>query len=77
MRNNVGLNGDNSSETREAQQQKCENPMTNTTIQTIFGKLTYVVDGLLYDQLEEAKAIMAKVTRQGQGSLTWLQKHHE
>ena len=28
MRNNVGLNGDNSSETRESQQQKCGNKMT-------------------------------------------------
>ena len=60
---NVESNGDNSSKTKEAQQQKCENPTPNTKIETIFGKVTHIVEGLNNDQVEEARAIMVEATR--------------
>ena len=49
-------------------------------MENIFSKVTHVVQGLLNDQVEEAKtkiAIIAEVTRQGhKQSHTWVQKHH-
>ena len=66
MKKDVGLDGDEDGVTTEAQQQKCENPAPNTKIETIFGKVTHVVEGLHNDQVDDAKAMMAKAARQGQ-----------
>ena len=73
--NNVGLNGDNASKTKEAQQQKLKNPTPNTTLSTIFSTVHKTCVG-------EAKAIITIFESQLQtqsieelkGSHMWVQK---